>query len=332
MTVCRLGQHSSAAGTVPGLPSPPFSPTSSTSSSTFAREIPFSPDLENPDSFAPTLPPPPPPAEGAPASPHLAFPTTPPATPRPPRERQNSGSTPRARKPPYAIPLDRLIPVGTVVLPLRRLSDTVAQEEAEDGWSKLFDGTLEAIGNLELLSLAASRSNDLPSPSTAAAPVKIKVDVEPEVASPSSPSKKGKRKAASGPSPPPPAKKARVAKPHDILVDVVALQHALVLRATFRIVENDALLRIYLIASDLPDRRMLKATRPADNVVLRVLKEVREGASSWEGVVEPEGRSLLDEPVCWKFLQRPNLSSRFIPCFAGQALTPRALPGRRVAF
>ncbi|KAL8276968.1 hypothetical protein RQP46_010603 [Phenoliferia psychrophenolica] len=78
---------------------------------------------------------------------------------------------------------------------------------------------------------------------------------------------------------------------------------ALVVRATFRLVDDGstALVRVYLIPTDLEERKLESVerkakARPAESTIVRVLAAVRTGKASWEGDVGGIGPSLLDEP------------------------------------
>ena len=88
-----------------------------------------------------------------------------------------------------------------------------------------------------------------------------------------------------------------------MLDDILLLQDALVLRATFRVTDGDrVVVRIYLVPTDLAERRLesverTSKARPSESAVIKVLAAVATGKASWEGDATSSGPSLLDEPV-----------------------------------
>ena len=97
----------------------------------------------------------------------------------------------------------------------------------------------------------------------------------------------------------------RKAKTSSLLDDVLALQSALLLRATAKTSEgNGVVLRIYLVPLDLPELREEKVWKtrrgkPASSTVLGVLGAIRVEAGEWGSGHSGEGevRRLMDEEV-----------------------------------
>ncbi|KAK4703486.1 hypothetical protein P7C70_g2733, partial [Phenoliferia sp. Uapishka_3] len=230
----------------------------------------------------------------------LPFPATPPATPKFPRRRQNSSASTRAttspgknRRSPHLFSLQSLLPAGVVVLSRRRHPTFAASEgrpdEIGDGWSRLTHDSLRGDPKIQEQDqidyrFSLGEVSDLPA--------------EPLPASPTSSRKRNPSTTPRGS----PLKRARMLTSKPLLDDILLLQDALLLRATYRVADGFAILRIYLVPSDLPERLLdfVKKTgkaRPPDSTVLRVLGKVRTGKQGWEGNLLELGPSLLEEKV-----------------------------------
>ncbi|KAL8283862.1 hypothetical protein RQP46_005294 [Phenoliferia psychrophenolica] len=204
------------------------------------------------------------------------------------------------RKSPFLVPLDRLVPAGVIVLEAHELApasesalELEPPQEDDQGWSRLTWTSLQPIVlPPELEFLFAPIAPPPPPPS----PLDLLLPLAP---SPSSSSPKKRKSTASST----PRKKPRIKAPPRLLDDLLALQDALVVRATFRVVDDGstALVRVYLVPTDLDERKLERVertakARPADSTVVRVLAAVRTGKASWEGDVGGVGPSLLDDP------------------------------------
>ncbi|GJN89115.1 hypothetical protein Rhopal_002089-T1 [Rhodotorula paludigena] len=175
------------------------------------------------------------------------------------------------------IPLDRLIPIGTLVLPHHRLNPDVPPQQAEDGWINLSRDTLQAITLVTAEPAALVVTPPSPSPSN----------------SRSVAGKKRKASTAGGSS----SKKAKLsAHPH--LDALVALSSAVGARATVRLVGDSALVRVYLVPQDLPELKDAaykygRLQRPAGSRILGLLSAVRVSPEEWAGELSEEGDSPL---------------------------------------
>lgn len=204
-----------------------------------------------------------------------------PPLPRPPHSPNKPTRTP--------IPLDLLIPAGTILLRDHSIVKGAALPSAEDGWKKLAKGILERRRP------------------TADETVVDEVVVEEAENEPTSPAKgkgkKGKRKAMGGRALP--AKKRKTVDASEGLLEhVIHLQDALLLRATFIATQDQAIiLRIYLVPVELPEREQVefargRRARPADSVVIGVLSAVRVDEDEWKGVMgQQEKPSVMEEQV-----------------------------------
>ncbi|GAA5859888.1 hypothetical protein JCM1840_001782 [Sporobolomyces johnsonii] len=235
-----------------------------------------------------------------PSGPPASAPTLAPPPPTSPR---------RLERP--VLPLDRLIPAGTVVLRGYQLSEIPVVEPAEDGWLPLSRELLEPLPPVSppLDPDLASLFPHLPSAEPvvpASQPL-----LPPQPPNPPVGTKKRKRKAsvpswttpkrkASGSGSSSPRKKAKLTT-DPLLDNILSCSAALVLRSTVRMVDNDAVLRVYLIPQDLPElwqpeyaKGRLK--RPPSSTVYPVLSAVRSSLSEWNGAIEPRDvPRLMDE-------------------------------------
>ncbi|GAA5861028.1 hypothetical protein JCM8547_008012 [Rhodosporidiobolus lusitaniae] len=244
----------------PALPTPALTPFASTSSFSFA--FPPSPTQSSTPQTAP-----------CPQTP--VYPPSLPTLPVSPF-RQN-GRTP--------IPLDRLIPIGTVLLPQQVLNADIPHSLAwaEDGWVDLEKETLKPPSP----SLGGGDGEDpvqldpaSPPSSTARSPVK---------------GRKGagtKRKAASsGRSSA--AKKAKRAS-HPLLDTLIQLTASLAVRGTVRVTsESTAIVRVYLVPQDLPEAsdplyETGRTKRLPGSTVFHLLQEVRVSTREWYGELDED--------------------------------------------
>jgi hypothetical protein len=210
------------------------------------------------------------------------------------------------------IPLENLIPAGTILLSGYSITPDALLEDAEDGWSRLDRGVLERQEEEEHLEtmdpVGLAEAVDEP-PILAVAP-----QTPPSPAKSSSKKGKGTRKAASSlnysPKKNPKRYLASATPPHSFLDDVLLLQDSLVLRATLSSVdESMMLLRIYLIPVDAPERAGGEYTkgsraRPPSSTIVAVLGAIRMDGTEWEGrVSEEEGevKRMMDEEVRFFF-------------------------------
>lgn len=188
------------------------------------------------------------------------------------------------------IPLDLLIPVGSI-----RLSQYGLAEESEldfaEGWTALAKGLLQRLA-LPVEEAAAALDDE-----------SVPVVEEPAPPSPVSGKSKGEGKRKASASPASPVKKRKTAS-EDLVAHLIHLQDALVLRATFRVIDSQTVvLRVYLVPSDLPqlgdsEYQKGKRARPAVSVVLKVLDMIDTSEEIWEGDLSGgEGLRLLDGEV-----------------------------------
>ena len=220
-------------------------------------------------------------------------------------------------------PLDRLLPIGTIVLTQHRLTADVQHELAEDGWLNLAKDSLEPVPD----PAADPPVEPAPAPPPPAAPRRSSTTK----AGSSSRSKKRRASSAAGGSSL--SKKVKYsAHPH--LDALLTLSAAHVLRATVRIVDVDvgegegsaaaALVRVYLVPQDLPELRGPGAVRarmrPPGSVVLGLLSAVRVHAGEWDGEVQSG-----DLPGFMAETVRPALSWP-VALHGGQRLTPYSHP------
>ncbi|GAA6056120.1 hypothetical protein JCM3770_006004 [Rhodotorula araucariae] len=203
---------------------------------------------------------------------HSAHWTRPPAPPLSNRSSPNSKRSPDRT----ALPLDRLIPVGTIVLAQHRFVPDVSLDEAEDGWTCLSKGMLEAIP-LEPMDDPAEAAPPQPSPAPLRSPGNGRA-----------PAPGGKKRRASTIGGRLSKKVKLAAHPH--LEALVTLSAAFVLRATVRVIEETALVRVYLIPQDLPELRDpplgKSRARPPGNSIVTLLSSVRVHQGEWEGDVQ----------------------------------------------
>ncbi|CEQ40417.1 SPOSA6832_02032, partial [Sporobolomyces salmonicolor] len=206
------------------------------------------------------------------------------------------------------LPVDRLIPAGTVVLRGYRLSEIPYVEPAEDGWLPLSRELLEPLPPVSP-PLESGPFSLLP-PAEPDAPASRPL-LPPQPPSPPVGKKKRKRKASvpdwttlkrktSGSGSSSPRKKVKLTA-DPLLDDILSCSAALVLRSTVRMVDNNAVLRIYLIPQDLPElwqpeyaKGRLK--RPPSSTVYPVLYSVRSSPSEWNGAIQSgDVPHLMDE-------------------------------------
>ncbi|BGP47916.1 hypothetical protein JCM10450v2_003781 [Rhodotorula kratochvilovae] len=186
--------------------------------------------------------------------------------------RRTSG--PSRQPNPAFLPLNQLIPVGTIILPRHRFSADAVLVIAEDGWTCLAKETLEAIPLVPATD-AVEAAPLQPRPVAPRPPVKGRA----------AKGKKRRASTAAGPS----AKKAKLAA-HPHLEALMTLSFALVLRATVRIVGETAIVRVYLVPQDLPELRSpargKSRARPPGSSIVALLNEVRVHSGEWDGVVQ----------------------------------------------
>ncbi|GAA5914943.1 hypothetical protein JCM8208_000780 [Rhodotorula glutinis] len=216
-------------------------------------------------------------------------------------------------------PLDRLLPIGTIVLHQHRLVADVLHELAEDGWLNLAKDTLEPIPDS-----AADADPPVEQAPVPPRPVAPRKSSSAKAGSSSSRSKKRRASTTAGPSSS--SKKVKYsAHPH--LDALLTLSAAHVLRATVRIVgegeQAAALVRVYLVPQDLPELRgpgaVRSRTRPPGSVVLGLLSAVRVHAGEWDGemqdgdlegfMAEIDGRSLLE---VYRDITSPSADASFV--------------------
>ncbi|GAA6063484.1 hypothetical protein JCM10212_001000 [Sporobolomyces blumeae] len=167
----------------------------------------------------------------------------------------------------HPIPLERLHPAGTILLPSFLLPHWTTAPLAEDGWTAF--------------------SKDLV--------------VEPVSTSPTTarPAKRRKTRTARRPSTTDEKDKSHEEK---TLARVVECVQAVVLRATVKVVDARAILRIYLVPQDLEDLKLphfarRPSRRPA-SVIWPLFTAVRRVPLEWDGIVDSTGSAptLVDEP------------------------------------
>ncbi|BGP15858.1 hypothetical protein JCM10213_005656 [Rhodosporidiobolus nylandii] len=254
-----LAASSSAATVAAAFPTPALTPLASTSTSFAFPASPTGPSSANAPLPVPPLPTP---------STSQAAAILPPSPSRQPRRR--------------LIPLDRLFPAGTVLLPDHVLAPGNELMAAEDGWIALDKETLQAADLAPLSPIENDSSATLPTPS----------------ASPRAGRKPAsKKRKASSSARGSPTKRAR-ASAHPLLDSLVWLSAALAVRATVRVVGTTAVVRVYLVPQDLPemadaDHRRGALKRPAGSTVFGLLNAVRMSPEEWSGEVQSEAVPLF---------------------------------------
>ncbi|KAI5477670.1 hypothetical protein MNV49_006056 [Pseudohyphozyma bogoriensis] len=174
------------------------------------------------------------------------------------------------------------------------MAHLLAPFEEERGWAGR-DGSPELFAPLEDDSYGHTAEKESSVPEAEAAPL----------SSPPATPKKGvgkkRGRGASAPNPSPKKLKV-VSRPKtssQLLEDVLALQDYLFLRATFKSVDDEtAILRIYLVHSDLEDLRLEEVAKsrrgnPSKLMTRTVLDAIRNNKEEWEGMVAPEDTPLL---------------------------------------
>lgn len=250
------------------LPTPAPSPFASTSSYTFP-------------SFG-----------GLPPLPKAKSPQTPPQYTPPSPEAAPLPITPSRAADPARLPLDRLFPAGTILLPQHVLDLDAEQTFAEDGWVAVSRGTLKVVKPLEEEEQSAT------SPSPRRSPYK-------GVAA-------GKKRKASSAGRASPSKKARLST-NPLLESLLTLIGASAVRATVRISKPSiAVIRVYLVPQDLLE--LVKSPRrPPSSTIFHVLDAIRASKDEWEGMVE------VDEEV--QLFRTEVVSSAFFRLYFSLSLT-----------
>ncbi|GAA6027413.1 hypothetical protein JCM8097_007843 [Rhodosporidiobolus ruineniae] len=202
-----------------------------------------------------------------------------------------------------AIPLDRLVPIGTLLLPGHVIDEHVSHTVAEDDWFVYSKDTLKPVPppGVEQDELERAENDPLPSPSPSAP------------STPRSPAKKSKKRPAPLYRRSSPSKRAKLAssasssaqKSQSLLPALDSLTGAVALRATVRVdhsaEEPTAVVRVYLVPQDLdelddPKYARGKLKRPGASTVFQVLEAVRIRREEWEGSAQGEDvQRFMDE-------------------------------------
>ncbi|BGO93874.1 hypothetical protein NBRC10512_006116 [Rhodotorula toruloides] len=215
------------------------------------------------------------------------FPFERPVSPSPSRaplapSRPPAPTSPSRHAPRVPLPLDRLIPAGTILLRDHQLVSNDL-DVAEDGW------------------LAFARDSVQPA-SRAAEPADEAQPVQPPAARRKSPTKAraGQKRRASILAGQPARKKAKIGGTA-VIDSLASMSAALACTCTMHVSSADVVVRIYLVPQDLPELRDLaysrgKTKRPAGVTVLNVLQAVRVSEEEWMGVPqEGDVPSLMEE-------------------------------------
>ncbi|GAA5906076.1 hypothetical protein JCM6882_003552 [Rhodosporidiobolus microsporus] len=205
---------------------------------------------------------------------------------------ETSFPTPAAIAPPSSpsrqpdrllIPLNRLVPVGTVVLTAHVFSDDADHVNAEDGWTIFTKDTLRSTAFPPSAPLEPDAPlASLPSPTTPRPRSLTKGKGKAKAGT--------KRKAAPSAARASPAKKARLSG-HPLLDSLLSLGASLAARATVQVVDSTAIVRVYLVPQDLPELAdpaysRWKTKRPPGSTVFQVLNAVRVSRREWNGEAE----------------------------------------------
>ncbi|KAM0746581.1 hypothetical protein T439DRAFT_329684 [Meredithblackwellia eburnea MCA 4105] len=240
------------------------------------------------------------------------YPITPPATPSLSRDRKRvlgpftalevAPAIPcQAEKQPKSIPLANLIPAGVIVLRSHSsltIDGADGTEIHSDGWRKLRASSVWSTEPPPYL----SEELQLRTPESLNSPPDLELD---PVKSPRTPSThaKGKRRKNSKASRASPAKRRRgsiESSSRNILADILHLQDALVISATFLTLENDVVVRIYLVPLDLTLAQLggqkKRRIRPADSLVMSVFSQIQGNFKAWNGNLVDDAPSMFGVP------------------------------------
>jgi len=219
---------------------------------------------------------PPSPSASTPAryiTPEFPFPS-PPASPAPLPARTS-------------FPLENLTPVGSIILENVKLYAGYDGAAAEDGWIPFSRDLLVPIGIISLDDTSDSEESDAPSLSS---------------------SRLGKKRGRASQGRSAVSKKKAKVVDDKLLDKLITCSETSTLRATVKLIGFHAVIRIYLIPEDLPERIQLAETKNGKvdrpRVLLAVLSSVRRNQYEWNGQMqkgavtmfmeESDTRSLLE--------------------------------------
>ncbi|GAA6012949.1 hypothetical protein JCM10207_008392 [Rhodosporidiobolus poonsookiae] len=171
------------------------------------------------------------------------------------------------------IPLDRLVPVGTLYLPGLTIDPGAATFTADDGWTPLARETLQTVrptaGEAEAFPAAVP-----PSPSWSRSPTKSKARAG------------TKRRASTSLQGSPASKRMKPSFP-SALDALLALTASVGARGTVKETTGGVMVRVYLVPQDLPELADPKHTKgaarwPPASTVFHLLDAIRVDKDEWE--------------------------------------------------